>query len=253
MLQADPGNKDLIELRGEIVEGMTLIEESMPEIKEKLRKGNSTASTSKQELRAEEQVSSRAGEPVRFFSSGDHVQAKRRGEPFAPATILTVMGPPSNPNYVVRFKADKSTATVSGHDVRALVQQSSSTENKKRKLEEEDSVSTDSAKPGNIISAPAALNPEFLKQKQSAALTPLDASNEKKSRKVGNKKRLEDNRSSWQNFQQGISKGKKSKDSMFRTGEGVHAKVGVIGSGQGMRKDQKRQKNEYSRADDLDD
>jgi len=58
---------------------------------------------------------------------------------------------------------------------------------------------------------------------------------------------LEAGKSKWQDFAQKGKFGKAAKkDSMFRTPDGVHGRVGFTGSGQTMRKDASRTRHVYS-------
>jgi survival-of-motor-neuron-related-splicing factor 30 len=74
-----------------------------------------------------------------------------------------------------------------------------------------------------------------------------------KPKKIKAKKELEKNKNKWQEFS-AKSKGSKTakKDSMFRTPEGVHGRVGFTGSGQAMRKDPTRSRHIYQVNDELD-
>ncbi|KAI5295075.1 hypothetical protein KEM52_002425, partial [Ascosphaera acerosa] len=67
-------------------------------------------------------------------------------------------------------------------------------------------------------------------------------------------KELENGKAKWQEFATKSKFAKKGgpvkKESMFRTGDGVNARVGFTGSGQQMRKDPTRQKHIYERRED---
>ncbi|KAI5279069.1 hypothetical protein KEM54_004348, partial [Ascosphaera aggregata] len=109
-----------------------------------------------------------------------------------------------------------------------------------------------------IISAAADINPALA----SAARNGQDSSKvsdgpfrgAKPAKRARANKELEQGKAKWQEFanknkfaKRGVS-GKK--DSMFRTGEGVGARVGFTGSGQQMRKDPARTKHIYERRED---
>ncbi|CAK7220458.1 hypothetical protein SBRCBS47491_004195 [Sporothrix bragantina] len=90
----------------------------------------------------------------------------------------------------------------------------------------------------------------------ASSATPLDAEEPpvKKFKKIKATKQLEAGKSKWQEFS---SKGKTGKpgtkkDSMFRTPEGIHGRVGFTGSGQAMRKDVTRSRHVYQTNDDAD-
>jgi survival of motor neuron-related-splicing factor 30 len=67
-----------------------------------------------------------------------------------------------------------------------------------------------------------------------------------------NKKELETGKAKWQEFAAKGGKGAKwaRKDSMFRTGEGVNARVGFTGSGHQMRKHDSRSRHVHRIDDD---
>ena len=77
-------------------------------------------------------------------------------------------------------------------------------------------------------------------------------------RKVKANKELEAGKSKWQQFSAGggVKKGKGAavtagkKESMFRTGDGVNARVGFTGSGREMRKDEKRARHVYNEGEE---
>ncbi|CAK7221752.1 hypothetical protein SCUCBS95973_004606 [Sporothrix curviconia] len=90
----------------------------------------------------------------------------------------------------------------------------------------------------------------------ASSATPLNAEEPpvKKFKKIKATKQLEAGKSKWQEFS---SKGKTGKpgtkkDSMFRTPEGIHGRVGFTGSGQAMRKDVTRSRHIYQTNDDAD-
>ena len=70
-------------------------------------------------------------------------------------------------------------------------------------------------------------------------------------RKVKANKELEAGKNKWQDFAAKGKTGKVAKkDSMFRTPDGVNARVGFTGSGQSMRKDEKRSRHIYQQGDE---
>ncbi|KAL8860378.1 MAG: hypothetical protein Q9198_010579, partial [Flavoplaca austrocitrina] len=100
----------------------------------------------------------------------------------------------------------------------------------------------------SVISAAANINPDLANQAKKEPSTVSDGPTRppKLPRKVKANKELEAGKSKWQEFS---TKGKLTKlpkkDSMFRTPEGVNARVGFTGSGQEMRKDPGRSRHIY--------
>ncbi|CAK7197540.1 hypothetical protein SEUCBS139899_000188 [Sporothrix eucalyptigena] len=90
----------------------------------------------------------------------------------------------------------------------------------------------------------------------SSSATPLGAEEPpvKKFKKIKATKQLEAGKSKWQEFSNKGKTGKMGtkKDSMFRTPEGIHGRVGFTGSGQAMRKDVTRSRHVYQTNDDVD-
>ncbi|KAK2075348.1 hypothetical protein P8C59_009480 [Phyllachora maydis] len=80
-----------------------------------------------------------------------------------------------------------------------------------------------------------------------------DENPKKKVKKIKATKELEAGKSKWQEFSTKGKHGKGAKkDSMFRTPDGVHGRVGFTGSGQPMRKDVTRSRHTYQQNDELD-
>ncbi|KAJ2977095.1 hypothetical protein NUW58_g7915 [Xylaria curta] len=110
-----------------------------------------------------------------------------------------------------------------------------------------------STNPG-VISAAASINPELAQKSREEALGATGDA-KPKAKKIKAKKELEAGKNKWQEFnnKSKFAKANKSKkDSMFRTPEGVHGRVGFTGSGQAMRKDPSRTRHIYQANEDLD-
>ncbi|CAK7264425.1 hypothetical protein SEPCBS119000_000992 [Sporothrix epigloea] len=88
----------------------------------------------------------------------------------------------------------------------------------------------------------------------NAAPLGADESPVRKIKKIKATKQLEVGKSKWQEFSNKGKTGKpgSKKDSMFRTPEGFHGRVGFTGSGQAMRKDVTRSRHVYQTNDDAD-
>ncbi|CAF3460486.1 unnamed protein product [Fusarium graminearum] len=161
---------------------------------------------------------------------------------FYQARITSITGSSTNPIYVVKFKTYDNTETLQARDIRPI--------SNKRKADGTPTTSapaTPSA-PGLVTSAGATVYPDAKKEadKDGDVKPP-------KPKKIKAKKELEKNKNKWQEFS-AKSKGGKStkKDSMFRTPDGVHGRVGFTGSGQAMRKDPTRSRHIYQVNDELD-
>ncbi|KAF1808015.1 hypothetical protein P152DRAFT_258258 [Eremomyces bilateralis CBS 781.70] len=147
---------------------------------------------------------------------------------FYPARITSITGSAAAPVYTVVFKSYNNTETARAHELKPLP---TAHAGRKRKAEEA-ALPADNA---NVISAAAAIDPELAKE----------------ARKVKARKELEASKSKWQDFNAKGKFGKgKRKESMFRTGEGVNARVGFTGSGQAMRKDPSRSRHIHEYGED---
>ncbi|KAK8085314.1 hypothetical protein PG997_006585 [Apiospora hydei] len=105
-----------------------------------------------------------------------------------------------------------------------------------------------------VISAAASINPELAQKNREAAEKPADDA-KPKFKKIKATKELEAGKNKWQEFnsKSKFAKGHKTKkDSMFRTPDGVHGRVGFTGSGQAMRKDPTRSRHIYQANEELD-
>lgn len=192
-----------------------------------------------------------ADEPVQVFNVNDVVLAKWSGDKsFYEATITSQTGSANDPRYTVRFKIDNSTETDKRkHQVRAMPN------NKKRKAEGDATATSTppmAAVPksqvnGAVISAPPAVDTSLIPKREPSKVSDGPTRQKPAPKKMKGSKQLENKQAGWQSFlANGPKKSSvgamKAKDSQFRTPDVPAAKVGVIGSGKGMQKDQSRAK-----------
>ncbi|KAL7005238.1 hypothetical protein EMMF5_005211 [Cystobasidiomycetes sp. EMM_F5] len=226
-LRADPSNADLLELKSEMENLVALTKEYQQAGPSKQSNTASTSSTSNAQAGPSRPStsnhygptasSSHSHQPTSFTAGTDvlakwHVDGK-----MYPARIASISGSAADPVYTVIFTVDKSTEVVRSGDVKAL------SENRKR----------------------AYANMEESTGSSSTTSTDKDA---KKAKKIEKKAVKEDERkqrvaeqvakqSSWQNFaKKAVKKGYQGVggDSMFKTPDNPHGRVGVVGSGKGM-------------------
>ncbi|KAJ5281756.1 hypothetical protein N7478_007128 [Penicillium angulare] len=268
-LQVDPDNTELQSLKAELEELITLTETSIVELKpptapasSKSQPSSSSDKWSKQpdsRKQATDNADATPQTPV-SFSVNDTVLARwvSGDGGFYPARITSITGSSSNPVYLVSFKSYATVENLTAKDIRPV----SGNDTRKRKA---DGIPSSSASPSpapapaahpNVISAAADINPALADQ---ARMDPSKATDgparpAKAPRKVKANKELEAGKNKWQDFaakSKGMSKGKLGKkDSMFRTGEGVNARVGFTGSGQSMRKDPTRTRHIYQQGEE---
>ncbi len=259
-LQNDPDNGELQSLKQEIEEVITLTESaiaelklasapaparaSAPPVKEKWSKENHPAYQAgykKPEAEPEESQNPTS------FQVNDTVSAvwKSGDRGFYTARITSITGSKHDPVYIVKFQKYGNTETLKSKDIRPL-----SVEAKKRKADGISASTTPVASHPNpgVISAAASVDPTLAQQakREPSKVSDGPIRPAKIPRKVKANKELEAGKQSWQAF---AAKGKgpkiAKKDSMFRTGESVNARVGFTGSGHEMRKDPTRSRHIY--------
>ncbi|MCJ1393266.1 hypothetical protein MMC18_006138 [Xylographa bjoerkii] len=263
-LQADPENAELQNLKIELEEVITLTETaiaelkpapapaittslSTPPVKEKWSKENHPAFQAGYRRPVAPQSPVDEPEIPVTFSVNDNVLAKWKSgdRAFYPARITSITGSSSHPVYIVTFKSYANTETLSVHEIKPI-----STDSRKRKADGMQGTPSIPTLPTNtnVISAAADINPELANQakKEPSKVSDGPARPAKIPRKVKANKELEAGKNKWQDF---TTKGKlgkvAKKDSMFRTPDGVNARVGFTGSGQQMRKDPTRSRHIY--------
>ncbi|KAL8690884.1 MAG: hypothetical protein Q9218_003777 [Villophora microphyllina] len=269
-LQADPDNTELHNIKNDLEEVITLTstaiaelkpasapaplrKPSPPPVKEKWSKENHPAYQAG--YRKPVAPASPVEEPPAktTFAVNDNVLAKwiSGDKAFYPARITSITGSSSKPVYIVTFKNYATTETLSAHDIKPTT-----IDSKKRKADGTPGTPSTPTIPTNtnVISAAADINPALASQAKREPSKVSDGPTRppKVPRKVKANRELEAGKSKWQEFS---TKGKTAKfakkDSMFRTPEGVNARVGFTGSGQEMRKDPGRSRHIYQpNADD---
>lgn len=259
-LQSDPDNAELQSLKQEIEEVITLTESAIAElkptsastsikpsatpVKEKWSKENHPAYQAgyrKPEVDAEE------SQATHKFEVNDTVSAmwKSGDRGFYTARITSITGSKNDPVYIVKFQKYGTTETLKSRDIRPL-----SNEAKKRKADGISGSSTPvppASVPG-VISAVANVDPSLAQQvrREPSKVSDGPIRPAKIPKKVKANKELEAGKAKWQEFAMKGKAGKiAKKDSMFRTGESVNARVGFTGSGQEMRKDTTRARHIY--------
>ncbi|KMU81519.1 hypothetical protein CISG_09188 [Coccidioides immitis RMSCC 3703] len=167
-----------------------------------------------------------------------------------PARITSITGSSTNPIYIVSFKSYSTTETLTAKDIKPI----SNNDTRKRKADGISGTPGPQSLPANssVISAAADINPALASKARTEGVKPADGSRPAKvPRKVKGKRDLEAGKAKWQDF---ASKGKfgkaTKKESMFRTPEGINARVGFTGSGQQMRKDPTRSRHVYQQEED---
>lgn len=260
-LQDDPDNSELQSLKSELEEVISLTEAAIaelkpasvtapaarpspPPVKEKWSKENHPAY---QAGYRKTEVESEEAHTPSTFAVNDTVMARwKSGDGgYYAARITSITGSSSDPVYIVTFKSYGNTETLRAKDIKPL-----SNEAKKRKADGISGSSAPVPPPSNpsVISAAASVDPTLAQQakREPSKVSDGPVRPTKIPRKVKANKELEAGKSKWQDFAAKSKAGKfTKKESMFRTGEGVNARVGFTGSGHEMRKDPSRAKHIY--------
>ncbi|KAI9732800.1 MAG: hypothetical protein M1834_003738 [Cirrosporium novae-zelandiae] len=263
-LQADPDNSELQDLKKELENVIEITQTAIAElrptpalaspdkspplpVKEKWSKENHPAFQAGYRKPTPSQNGVEESQQPATFSVNDTVLAKwvSGDNSFYPARITSITGSTSKPVYIVTFKNYGNTETVSAKDIRPM-----SNETRKRKADGTPGTPTSASTPvsANVISAAADINPALASQAKREPSKVSDGPTRpaKIPRKVKANKELEAGKNKWKDFTSKGKMGKASKkESMFRTPEGVNARVGFTGSGQEMRKDPTRSRHIY--------
>ncbi|EKV04942.1 Tudor domain [Penicillium digitatum] len=261
-LEVDPDNVELNSLKSELEEYITVLQTQIAELKpaapaKPASKGGRFKDHGFQKpTENPEEALAVTTTPVSFsvndivlarWVSGDHG--------FYPAKINSITGSSTNPVYLVTFKSYATVENLTAKDIRPI----SGTDSRKRKADGTpgSSVPPSPALPHpSVISAAADINPALATQARNEPNKAGDGlvRPAKMPRKVKAEKELEEGKNKWKDFAaktKGKGKGAfGKKESMFRTGEGVNARVGFIGSGQTMRKDPTRTRHVYQQTDE---
>jgi len=264
-LQTDPNNAELQELRKEIEEAIDategLIQELRPAPSAAPNK-ESSPPTEKPKWSKENHPAFQPGyrkpgappppeEPAPVtYKVNDTVLAKwiSGDKAFYPARITSITGSSADPVYYVTFKSYGNTEALRGPDIKPM----HNTESKKRKADGSP-VTSSAPTVSNVISAAADINPALASavKKEPSKVSDGPPKPAKAPKKIKANKELEAGKSKWQNFSTKGKLGKAAKkESMFRTGDSVTARVGFTGSGQAMRKDPTRSRHVYQAEED---
>ncbi|CDM37086.1 hypothetical protein DTO013E5_9337 [Penicillium roqueforti] len=261
-LEVDPDNAELNSLKTELEEYITVLQTQIAELKpaapaKPAPKGGRFKANGSQKPSEHPEESTAAPTTSVSFSVNDIVLARwvSGDHGFYPAKINSITGSSDNPVYLVTFKSYATVENLTAKDIRPI----SGTDSRKRKA---DGTPGSSAPPSSalshpgVISAAADINPALATQARNEPNKAGDgmARPAKIPRKVKANKELEEGKNKWKDFAaktKGKGKGAfGKKESMFRTGEGVNARVGFTGSGQTMRKDPTRTRHVYQQVDD---
>ncbi|KAL4927009.1 uncharacterized protein BDV17DRAFT_135703 [Aspergillus undulatus] len=262
-LQVDPDNTELQSLQAELEELINLTETSIAELKPATQPSAAPARSKgrdrddyalKPSYRAPtaEQADDSYNSTPASFSVNEHVLARwvSGDNSFYPARITSITGSSSNPVYIVSFKSYQTVESLTAKDLKPI----QNSDSRKRKADGSPGSSSSSPAPqpphASVISAAADINPALATQarKEPSKASDGPARPSKAARKVKANKELEAGKNKWKDFANKTKIGKK--DSMFRTGEGVNARVGFTGSGQQMRKDPTRTRHVYQQGDE---
>ncbi|KLU89241.1 hypothetical protein MAPG_08215 [Magnaporthiopsis poae ATCC 64411] len=261
-LEDDPDNHELLVLKGEVEEALQLCNEQIAELQpakpptpptpkapalpalnpapeqQKSRAGNAAASHKSGP--APPAPTDKEPEPEMLYHVNDNVMAKwlSGDKAFYPARITSVTGSSTAPIYTVKFKSYDTPTAYSTAAQKPIVSRSDN---------------------GIVLSVSATryVQPQGGvgegAEKTADAAAAETAKPVKKFKKIKATKELEKGKSNWQDFNNKSKFGKsQKKDSMFRTPEGIHGRVGFTGSGHPMRKDPTRTRHVYQPNEDLD-
>ncbi|PGH33888.1 hypothetical protein GX50_03288 [[Emmonsia] crescens] len=266
-LQVDPDNAELQGLKTELEEFISLTEQSISELRPAPQKSKSSPPSTKEKWSKENHPAYQANyrkptvepappeepqpSPPVSFSVNDNVIARWASgdNSFYPARITSITGSSTNPIYIVSFKTYGTTETLTAKDIKPI------TDTRKRKADGISGSASPQTLPANssVISAAADINPALATQarKEPSKVGDGPTRPSKMPRKVKANKELEAGKNKWQDFAAKTKLGKSAKkESMFRTPEGINARVGFTGSGQQMRKDPTRSRHIYQQAED---
>ncbi|KAJ6439702.1 splicing factor Spf30 [Purpureocillium lavendulum] len=259
-LRDDPDNAELKALEGELNDVVALLNESMTELQPARPKSPETTAAAEQpppeKWSRENHPAYKKATPVAEekddapvnYQVNDNVLAKwvSGDRAFYPAKITSITGSSTAPIYIVKFKSYDTTETLRSKDLRPI--------SNKRKAEGPPATTASptpasASAPGLVSSADATVYPQANKDNQNEG----EAAKPPKPKKIKAKKELEASKNKWQEFNAKSKFGKtKKKDSMFRTPDGIHGRVGFTGSGQAMRKDPARVRPHYDENQEVD-
>ncbi|ROT42508.1 hypothetical protein SODALDRAFT_326667 [Sodiomyces alkalinus F11] len=301
-LKDDPDNAELKTLQAELNDMISLIDESIAELKPKQPQKPAPPASPASPAEAPAPVPSEpekwsrekhpafkksapvpeesqdAPLPVVNYKVNDNVLAKwvSGDKAFYPARIASITGSSTAPIYIVKFKSYDTTETLRAKDIRPVSNKRKADGTPASTGASTPATASQSTPPsvasppvsgtllapgsgpthsdnnGIVTSASASLYPEQQAKLEAQRNAADAAAKPPKTKKIKASKELEKGKNKWQEFS-AKSKFAKShkKDSMFRTPEGVHGRVGFTGSGQAMRKDPTRSRHVYQQSDDV--
>jgi survival of motor neuron-related-splicing factor 30 len=249
-LQEDASNAELLSLKAELEEVISLTESTIAELKPSpasapVKSSIQQAPPMKEKWSKENHPAYQAGyRPPSTTAAAEPEEAKpaalavndmvsarwKSGDgAFYTGRITSITGSSANPVYIVHFKNYNATETLRAKDIKPLA----NSDSRKRKADGISGSSSPALTPPsnpNVISAAAHVDPLLASQAQ-AKREPSKVSDgpirpAKVPRKVKANKELEAGKSKWQDFaakSKGLGKVAK-KESMFRTGESVNAR-----------------------------
>ncbi|KAK4549332.1 hypothetical protein LTR36_006329 [Oleoguttula mirabilis] len=177
------------------------------------------------------------------------------------ATVVSRTGSSTDPVYTVTFKGYGNTETKRKHEIRPV-----HTENKKRKADGSPAVTaalptsaspmppTASSGGAHVISAAPSVDHTLVQQtvkREPSKVSDGPTRMAPEPKKLKGNKALEKGKASWNSWQQSGPKkaaltAPKQKDSMFRTPTNPNGRVGYVGAGKTLQKEQERSKWAYA-------
>ncbi|KAK5995225.1 hypothetical protein PT974_03623 [Cladobotryum mycophilum] len=259
-IRDDPNNAELFALQDELKNFIELLNENIAELKPKQapkpapKIPTPEAEPAKWSRENHPAFKKPAPAPVEEkeevptnYQVNDTVLAKwiSGDKAFYPGRITSITGSSTDPIYIVKFKTYDTTETLRSRDIKPI--------SNKRKADGPPAAAPSPAVtqqgPGVVSSAGATMYPEAKKEPEKET----DAAKPPKAKKIKANKELEAGKSKWQDFNNKSKFGKNNKkDSMFRTPDGVHGRVGFTGSGKAMSKDPTRSRHVYQTNEELD-
>ncbi|KAK5124879.1 hypothetical protein LTR85_001069 [Meristemomyces frigidus] len=202
-------------------------------------------------------------QPQAIFNVKDVVMAKyTEDKQWYQATVTSRTGSSSDPVYTVTFKGYGNTETKRKHEIRPVHAEN----NKKRKADGTPAVTAAPLTPaspmppnassgaGHVISAAPSVDTTLVQhtvKREPSKVSDGPTRMAPEPKKLKGNKALEKGKASWNSWQQSGPKkasltAPKQKESMFRTGENPNARVGFVGQGKSVQKDQKAAKWNYA-------
>lgn len=182
--------------------------------------------------------------PTHVFKVNEKVQARWKRS-FVPGRIVSITGSSKDPTFYVSYDGYSETASLKTADLKPLTVPANPATAQKRKADDTPAYPAASTP---YLSAEASIDPALAEKAKREPSKVSDGPTRpaKIPKKTKNTKHLEAAKSKWQDFSKGkVGKQVKKKESMFKTGEGVNARVGFTNSGHEMRKDAPRTRHVY--------